>query len=73
MSILLHQSRSGEGQGEAGGAGNSWLCVAQSLCSVWSRQQDRRLWSCTGEAEAEIRGGEVSGDEFRGVATNVDN
>lgn len=49
------------------------VCVAQSLCSVRSGQQDRRLWSCMGEAAAEIRGGEVSGDEFQGVATNMDN
>lgn len=37
------------------------------------RWLDRRLWSRTGEEASEIRGGEISSDEFRGVAANMVN
>ena len=37
------------------------------------RWPDRRLWSRTGEEASESRGGEISSDEFRGVAANMVN
>lgn len=46
------------------------VCCAEALLSE-ERRQDRRLWSCMGEAVSEIRRGEISSDEFRGVAANV--
>lgn len=52
------------------------LMVSHDMCrseAALGAVAGPELWSRMGEAAAEIRGGEVSGDEFRGVATNVDN
>lgn len=70
LSVWLHHSRLGEGQGEAGGAGKSCHVLLRGSAQL-GKLQNRRLWSCMGEEASEIRGGEISSDQFRGVATYV--